>query len=166
MSVSESSGTGPAKIVQLDDRRSDPPTEKTKIFGGGSGGGGMLPVDSETKNYLDAKMDTVKAQNDARFTDVNSKLDRLVTLIETAPKPLGFWQLAGMAATSVVALITLLGVFADRFDGGISAFGLLDEFMKTQAERDAGQDARLERLLVTIEERSNQPQQGQGQGQK
>jgi hypothetical protein len=103
-------------------------------------------------------MDTVRAQNDARFSEVISKLDGLTVRMDAIPKPVGFWQLAGMAATAIVVFFTLLGVFADRFDGGISAYGILDEHVSSQTQRDDAQDARIDRILTALEAKNAQPE--------
>lgn len=160
MTGSNPSGTGgPSQIVKLDDFRDGKRLQNVTIVGGGSGGGGPT-VDSETKNYLDAKMDSVKAQNEARFSAVLSRLDSLSSKIDLLPKALGFWQLAGMGMTGVVILLTLLGVFADRFDGGISAYGLLDTFAQSQKTRDEGQDAKLDRILGKLDTMTVAPPPG------
>ncbi len=48
------------------------PEVNAKIYRGGRGGG--HGVDAETQRYVDAKVETVKAQNDARFVEVMSAL--------------------------------------------------------------------------------------------
>lgn len=103
------------------------------------------------KDYVDAKIDAVKAQNDARFAEVISRLDVLNNKVEHLPRPPGFWQLAGLAVSTLVVGITLLGVFADRFDGGVAALGLLDKANEGQRAKDAAQDERMNKLLGAIE---------------
>jgi hypothetical protein len=105
-------------------------------------------------------MEAVKAQNDARFSEVMGKLDSLTVRIEALPRPIGFWEMAGLAASGLVFLITILGIFADRFDGGISAYGLLDRSIESQKavdrvqdERNQQQDARIEKLIEALEAR-------------
>lgn len=117
------------------------------------GGGGGASVDNETKNYLDANMRAVKAENDTRFNDVATKLDTMVGMIGQIPKPVGFWQLAGMAATAVVALVTIFGVMADRFDGGVAARGTFDAIVQQQRQVDIEQNQRLDQIISILETR-------------
>lgn len=145
---SKASSTPSYKVV-VDNSGSKPPP--ARIFSGTGGGGGGGQVDTETKNYLDAKVDAVRAQNDARFAEVVTRLESVAYKIDHAPKPLGLWQVAGLIATALVAGVTILGVFADRFDGGISATGLLDVQGQAQAERDAKQNEALESLFTAIQ---------------
>lgn len=70
--------SGTQTVVFLEDRRKatqsvirNPSREGTGTLG--------LPVDANTKDYLDAKVDAVKAQNDARFAEVMSALGGLKT---------------------------------------------------------------------------------------
>lgn len=123
--------------------------------GNGSGGGGP-PVDTETKNYLDAKVDAVRAQNDARFAQVLARLD--------AMNPATWWQNAVVAATAVVALIgillTVLSFASDRFDSGVSAMGAIEEQLDAQRETNAAQDERLDRVISALETIHAQPQSG------
>ncbi len=128
-------------------------------YGGGGGTGGGPTMDAETKNYLDAKVDAVKSQNDARFSEVLMKLDGMSAKVDAIPKPVGFWALAGMAATAVVALIGILGVMADRFDGGIAAAGVMDQFAIEQQERDQEQSERIDRAISAIEAQNDRPQE-------
>jgi hypothetical protein len=136
----------PALSIAVDNTTST--TSEMKIY---SGGGGGPTVDAETKNYLDAKVDSVKAQNDARFAEVLAKLDvvseRIVHL-----EPLSIWKLASVAAVSVVTLLTIMGIMADRFDGGIAANGLVSAFQKDQAARDAAQDAKLDTAIDLLKQ--------------
>lgn len=101
-------------------------------------------MDSETKNYLDAKVDAVKAQNDARFTEVLSEI-RMI-------KPGATWQqFAGLLFGAVTFVFAILAFSSDRFDGGLSAIAIKDQISSEQDERDAAQDARLDRIIDAIE---------------
>ncbi len=143
------------KFSVVDGGRRDEYIETKSVrsrFGGDDGGS---PVDAETKNYLDAKVDAVKAQNDARFTEVLTSLGAVSDKVDRIPKPIGFWALAGMAATGVIALVTIFGVMADRFDGGISAAGLLDQLRAEQVERNQQQDEVLLEIRNSLEKLSN-----------
>jgi len=108
-----------------------PLNTETRIGTGGGPGGGPT-VDAETKNYLDAKMDSVRAQNDARFAEVLSRLDGIKDL----PK---FWPLVAAIAVASITIIgisvTILSYASDRFDGGLGASSLVDAITKDQAAR-------------------------------
>ena len=105
-------------------------------------------MDSEIKNYLDAKMDSVKAQNDARFSEVLSRLDGLKDL----PK---FWPLVSAIAVATITIIgicvAILSYASDRFDGGLGASALIDAITEGQAMREEGQDAKLDKILGKLE---------------
>ena len=124
------------------------PLDKTTRIGKGGGSGGGPTVDSETKNYLDAKMDSVKAQNDARFSEVLSRLDGIKDL----PK---FWPLVSAIAIASVTIIgicvAILSYASDRFDGGLGASALVDAITKEQAQRDEGQDAKLDKIIGKLD---------------
>lgn len=113
-------------IVKLDDARTGvvSPIEQplkaadpTPSKHGGGGGGG--PVDTGTKDYVDAKTDATRFQNDARFAEVIARLDKVPSL----------WQLiATVGSVGLTVLVALVGTFlavvqfgGDRFDGGMSA---------------------------------------------
>ena len=131
------------------------PLDMATRIGKGGGSGGGPTVDSETKNYLDAKMDSVKAQNDARFSEVLSGIGRVDDRVSHIASPMT-WQQAALTMGSV-GLVLIGIVFAalsyasDRFDGGISASGLLDEFAQSQTDRDVGQDAKLDKILGKLD---------------
>lgn len=116
-----------------------------------SKGGGGPTVDAETKRYVDSEGRAMRADTDKKYTEVSLNLKALSEKIDALPRPLGFWQIAGMGATGVIALVTIFGVMADRFDGGISAFGIIDRAVEIQQLKDAEQDERLNRLISVLE---------------
>ena len=122
----------------------------------GGGGGGGDSVDTDTKNYVDAKMEATRAQNDARFAEVLAKFDTLSSKIDNLPKPMSVLAFAGMLVTAIVASFTMLGLMSDRFDGGIAASSLISNFQQAQAERDAKQDADFRDLLNILKQRPSQ----------
>jgi len=83
---------------------------RTPRKGGPSGGG--TTVDTETKNYVDAKTEATRAQNDARFTEVLTKLDE--------KKPMTWQQCAAIVASGLGIMLAILSFAGDRFDGGMS----------------------------------------------
>jgi hypothetical protein len=138
--VSNDSSSGGENIVYLA-TASQPP--KPTMYSGGSGSGGGKQVDAETKNYVDAKMDSVRAQNDARFAEVLARLDNI--------KVPSLWQLVSIGAGMVLAFVTVVGLMADRFDGGLAASSVIAPMTEAQNERDAIQDKKLDTILWKIE---------------
>lgn len=109
-------------------------------FGGGGGGGG---VDTETKNYVDAKIETVRAQNDAKFTEVIAEIRAIV--------PGATWQQNAVILFAAIGFVFAILAFAsDRFDGGLSANSLKDQIASEQVTRDAVQDEKLNKIITEI----------------
>lgn len=78
------------------------------------------------KDYVDAKVGEMRAQNDARFAEVISKLDvasvKMTAASEHMPTTSGMIASAAGAVVATVGLIVAIWAFAgDRFDGGMSA---------------------------------------------
>ena len=63
-------------------------------------------MDAETKIYVDAKMDVVKAQNDASFATVLSRIDILSAKIVNL-KPVTLSQIFGVAFSVIVPLAAM-----------------------------------------------------------
>ena len=104
-------------------------------------------MDAETQRFLESKIETVKAQNDARFAEVISRLDALKDL----PK---FWPLVisgvVIVAGAIGLVFTVLSYASDRFDGGIAASGIVSTLQQEQQARDAAQDAKLDQILESV----------------
>lgn len=117
--------------------------EKSRITGGGGSS-----VDTETKNYVDANMRAVKAENNASFSRLEGEIDHI-------PTPPSIWQIAGVVVAGIGALVAIAAFSSDRFDGGIAANAVVDSAISRlaaeQSERDARQDARLEQILKAVE---------------
>ncbi|WP_157966332.1 hypothetical protein [Oceanibium sediminis] len=151
----DSSGSGSAEIHDFDATRRV--QAKSQYYGGGSGGGGPT-VDTHTKDYVDANMRAVKAENSANFARLEAKIDGIT--------PGASWQqIAGIAAVTLGIVFSILAYASDRFDGGISANGLLDSYRQEQQQRDQSQDVRLDRILKALEAQSVQPQGRTQEGQ-
>lgn len=93
-----------------------------QVFGGGSGGGSK--VDTETKNYVDANMRAVKAENSSSFARLEAKIDSI--------QPGATWQQnAGVSITAIVVglgiVFAVLVYASDRFDSGVGAMGAVEE---------------------------------------
>lgn len=104
-------------------------------------------MDSETKNYLDAKVDAVKAQNDARFAEVMAKLDAL--------HPATWQQNLAVGASIAVAVVSIifavLAFAGDRFDGGIAATSLIDKALEEQQQLNQVRDNQIQKLIDALE---------------
>lgn len=111
-------------------------------------------MDSLVKDYVDKSMETVRAQNDARFAEVLARLDVMDARLSSM-KPFNIWQVVATVAGGVVAIlgigIAVLTFSSDRFDSGISSLGIVKEYVDGQRQRDAAQDARLDRIIGTLE---------------
>lgn len=124
-------------------------------YGGGGGSGGGPEMDAETKNYLDANMRAVKAENSASFVSLEAKIDAI--------QPGATWQQnAGVTITGVVVglglVFAVLAYASDRFDSGVGAMGAIEESLDLQRELNAAQDLRIDRLLTVIEDKHGQPE--------
>ena len=126
------------------------------IFSGGTGGGGGSGVDAETLRFVESKMETVKAQNDARFAEVLAGIGRVDDRVSHLAPPITWQQLAltiGSVGLVLIGVVfAVLAYASDRFDGGISASGLLDEFSQVQADRDIAQDAKSDEIILLLKE--------------
>jgi hypothetical protein len=111
-------------------------------------------VDTETQRYVDKSMDTVKAQNDARFAEVLGEIRSLGDRVAHIGSPMTWQQLALTAGSVGLILMgvvfSVLSYASDRFDGGIAASGLLDVMQAEQSKRDTVQDAKLDEILQAV----------------
>lgn len=128
-------------------------------FGAASGGSvrsakaGGITLDTETHRYIDKSIEAVKAQNDARFSEV---LFELRSLREGSITWKQVWGAAAATTISVAGiLLTVLAISGDRFDGGLSASSIVENAVQQiaaeQVQRDAAQDARIDRILEALE---------------
>lgn len=115
-------------------------------------------MDSETKNYVDAKMESVKAQNDARFSEVISRLDSM--------HPATWWQNGLLLAAAIGFVFAILAYSSDRFDSGVASMGAVEEAIDLQRETNAAQDVRLDKIISTLETLREQPQTSPQQGKE
>lgn len=100
----------------------------------GGGGGGTLPPVVPIKEYVDKADEAVESR-------LNAKLDKLPTMDALRAN---IW---GAALTILGVLLAIAAFAADRFDGGMSAGGLMDRYTSAQRERDAAQDKKLDEIL-------------------
>lgn len=165
MSASVQKGTGPAEIVQLHDVVSTGP-DKVTAFGGTGGGGNS--VDSETKNYVDAKTEATRAENsaqfahvdsrfsqvDSRFSQVDARFAEVVARLDALHPATWQQNLAVALSVAIAVLGIILAVLAysgDRFDGGIAAGAIVDQALAAQSARDDAQDQKLDALLTAVD---------------
>ena len=101
------------------------------------------------KDYVDARADKTRAENDARFEAVISRLD---TIQQTSASWRSVWGAA--IATSVALAGLLIGIIAiegDRFESGMAAretiSSVIQPIVDGQRERDAEQDLALAKFL-------------------
>ncbi|SET75753.1 hypothetical protein [Paracoccus homiensis] len=103
------------------------------------------------KDYIDRSMETVRAQNDARFAEVLGEIrgigQRLQHIESSQLSARQLWGavLTG-AATVLGVMLAALAFGSDRFDGGV---GMADQRLE-QMQRDAEQDAIIKRLDALI----------------
>lgn len=124
--------------------------------GSGSGGGdGYVTVD--IKEYVDARTDAVRAENNARFSQVISRLDNLPTK----------WTTIGVGASVLLGVIAVLAFAGDRFDGGIAASSIsvqqaveaqrisveAQELAKENAEQVRQLNGKIDTLIDVLQER-------------
>lgn len=120
---------------------------------GGNGGDGM---DTTQKDYVDARLDSVRAQNDARFAEVIAKLEKMPSIGAMAA------MIAGATVTIVGLIVGVLAFGGDRFDGGISAADIVVQSKENanqigqliEANRD--RDRKIDAMLTILQERASQ----------
>jgi len=136
----------------------------------------------EIQRYVDASARTTHAENSARFSELESKIEtnvlRLEAKIETnvsrleanvsrleakidAIQPGVTWQqIAGMLAVAVATALggvsALFSYGSDQFGSGASLMRIIEQRVVEQREIDAEQNARLNALIGVLE-RQNTP---------
>lgn len=77
-----------------------------------------------TNELLEARVETVRAQNDVTFTEIKSKLDLIEHRLQALPDNRSIWTASITIILSVTATtIAVMAFGSDRFDGGFSAAG-------------------------------------------
>ena len=114
----------------------------------------MANGEPPTREEIDAKLEAVEARLESRLSYIIVKLDSM--------KVPSLWQIAGIVFGGVAALAGIIGIMADRFDGGLAARGVLEPLMKpvmeAQEARDAKQDEQLNKILKAVEQIRDKPQ--------
>lgn len=113
-----------------------------------------LEVTEMDKDLLEAKLDTVRAQNDAKFAEViselrlvQSRMDGLHVRLETVPS---IWQIAGVALTTLGLGVAILAFANDQFAVGVGVSPILNDQAEKQAQVDAAQDERADAVLEAL----------------
>lgn len=119
---------------------------------------GFMSDSFTAKDYIDARADAVRAENESRFSDVLSEIKGLKSLVESKPST---WQMVGAifgaAATILGVLLAALAFGGDRFDGGLG----MAEQRQEQIQRDTDQDAIIKRLDALLSQSTTrEPQEG------
>jgi hypothetical protein len=121
-------------------------------FSDGGGGGGST-VDTETQRYVDKSMDTVKAQNDARFAEVLARIDVMTETLREKPSTI---TTVGIGVGGILAIVTIWAFASGSFGNGITAASF-----QIQSDRNADQikslvshadqtDAKLDKLIEAV----------------
>jgi len=107
---------------------------------------GKAPEDNPMdREYTDAKMETVRAQNDARFAEVMAKLE---IMSRTSITKRELWTATGTSIAAILGVILAVLAFAgDRFDAGIGFSSQVAE----QAAVDASQDAKFDLVIDKLD---------------
>lgn len=129
------------------------PHEIPLMSGGGDGGG---PVDLDTQNYIDAKTEATRAQNDARFAEVMSKLE---SIDRTTAKS---WTIYASAGALFLGALAVWAIMGDRFDGGVQVASVTSDqaarteiLAKNNAESIAELTKNTNAILRVIELKSD-----------
>lgn len=144
------------KVVKLTQYKFSQQHNPSNGFGGGGGvGGGGEEVDTETQRYVDRSMEMVRAQNDARFSEVLSSIKDLKSDLDSKPIPPSLWQITGIAFAAIGFTFAILAFASDRFDGGVAASGLVEDAVKriseAQIARDEAQDETLDDIARNVQ---------------
>lgn len=100
---------------------------QTLQFGGGGGTSGPMDPSVSIKDYVDARDEAIET--------------RLFAKLDTIPTKSTIWGAVGVIIGTMLAVLAFAG---DRFDGGISAGGIVSQVKDEQAAKDKAQDAKLE----------------------
>lgn len=120
-----------------------------------------LPAaDITSKDYIDRSMDAVRAQNDARFSEVLSEVRSLRDDVKRIPT---LWQIFATVVSSMAVAAGLAfaawAIAGDHFANGMN----LADQRQEQLQRDQAQDQRLQETLdrmdAFISSQTSAPQQ-------
>lgn len=115
--------------------------QSQKANTGGKRGGGTM--DSETKTYIDAKTETTKALNDARFADLRADIATLIAKMDAAPTQWTTWSAVGVTVGILLAAFAIAG---DRFDGGVGLASLSVQQAEDAKRISTGNSERMDEI--------------------
>jgi hypothetical protein len=109
------------------------------------------------KDYIDAKVDAVRAQNDARFSEVLSEIKGLHLEVSTQNREISAnikslptkWSVVGGIVAGIGLAIGIFAYGGDRFDGGVQVSSV-----SVQQAQEAKNDA--SKALAKAEESATQ----------
>lgn len=140
--------------------------------GGGSGGDGGGSLGIEMRDYVDAQDEKTRAQNDSRFAEVLAELK-----VARAAWGRSVWGAAIATIAAIAGLfIGIMAIEGDRFESGMIARDAITTVIQpvvdaqekrdaAQADRDAAQDSRIDRILSALENSRGESQVGTSSGQ-
>lgn len=146
------------------------PKDTARGGGSGSNGGGSMEI--EMKDYVDAQDEKTRAQNDSRFAEVLAELK-----VARAAWGRSVWGAAIATIAAIAGLfIGIMAIEGDRFESGMTARDAITTVIQPvidaqekrdamQADRDAAQDSRIDRILTALENSRGKSQTGTSRGQ-
>lgn len=131
----------------------DTPLETEQHSGGGGGDGGNMEPGASMKDYVDARDDAIESR-------LNGKLNELP----------GWKSVWGAALSVVVAILAVMAIASDRFDGGMSVSSVVHALTQKQGEVDREQNAKLDllddKLDILLERTAGNESQGSAGAQQ
>ena len=128
----------PERTTQYTSGRSPPPLRTTSV-----------DLDAELqqtiRELIDAKAESVRAQNDARFAELQARMKNSVTGAEFRT-----W-IVGAVLTIVAVLVAILAFGGDRFDSGMSVADVVRKINADHETRMSEIQADLRNLLQEVD---------------
>lgn len=115
------------------ERGRDVAKAQTLQFGGGGGTSGPMEPSVPIKEYIDARDEAIESR-------LSERLGGLATASGVRNN---IW---GAAAAVIGIILAMLAFAGDRFDGGVSASGIVSHVKDQQAVKDKAQDAKLNEM--------------------
>ncbi|QUL38288.1 hypothetical protein [Erythrobacter sp. JK5] len=117
---------------------------------------------AEVRDVL-AAFREAEADRKVANSEISGSIDKLTTSLETAEGKMPTKEtfrnyIAGAVATIITAIIAIVALWSDAFGAGAAIEGQVTETAVEQAEKDAAQDQRLDRVLDALEDMANESQ--------
>ena len=147
--------------------RQDPPQDpiaNDPSFGGGGGGDGGSGIDMATKDYIDAKLETARAERREDMARIEGQLGVLMAEVTSRPTTGTVLFATFTSAITIIGIVVaVLAYGGDRFDGGVQMTGAVvedvvenREAVQSNAEAIEAVDDKLD-LLLDVLRPSNAP---------